>query len=85
MINPTIAAGWDITNGGGFVIPSVELVIGDNWRIKGELDLFYNGGNEKVRYLNPATFVYEEKGRGASLFGYFGHNNQAVVRVTRQF
>lgn len=85
LINPTIAAGWDVTDGGGFLIPSVEIVLGDNWRIKGELDLFYNGGNEKVRYLNPATFVYEEKGSGAGLMGYFGHNNQAVIRVTRQF
>lgn len=84
-INPSLAAGWDVTYGGGFVIPAIEWVVGDNWRIKAELDLFFYGGNEKQRYLNPATFQLEEQGRGASLFGYFAHNNQAVIRVTRQF
>ncbi|MBI5923915.1 MAG: LysR family transcriptional regulator [Betaproteobacteria bacterium] len=84
-INPTIAAGWDVTDGGGFIIPSVEWVLGDNWRIKGELDLFFYNGDQKTRYLNPTTFAWEEKGRGAGLFGYFAHNNQAVIRVTRQF
>ncbi|MCX7169652.1 MAG: LysR family transcriptional regulator [Proteobacteria bacterium] len=84
-INPTIAAGWDVTNGGGFFIPSVEWVIGDNWRIKGELDLFYYRGDDKTRYINPTTFAWEENGRSAGLFGYFAHNNQAMIRVTRQF
>lgn len=84
-INPTIAAGWDVSNGGGFIIPSVEWVLGDQWRLKAELDLFFPRGNEKRRYVNPATFAWEERGRGASLFGYFAHNNQAVIRLTRQF
>lgn len=84
-INPTIAAGWDVTNGGGFFIPSVEWVIGDNWRVKGELDLFYYRGDDKTRYINPTTFAWEENGRSAGLFGYFAHNNQAMIRVTRQF
>jgi hypothetical protein len=84
-INPTIAAGWDVTNGGGFFIPSLEYVIGDHWRIKGELDLFFYRGDDKTRYINPTTFAWEEHGRSAGLFGYFAHNNQAMIRVTRQF
>lgn len=84
-INPTLAAGWDVSNGGGFVIPSVEWVLGDNWRVRAELDLFFQRGNEKRRYIDPNTFTWDESGRGASLMGYLAHNNQAVIRVTRQF
>jgi hypothetical protein len=84
-INPTIAAGWDISNGGGFFIPSVEFVLGDNWRVRSELDLFFPNGNEKRRFLNPATGQYEEQGKGAALIGYFAKANQLALRVTRQF
>ena len=84
-INPSIAAGWDVSYGGGFLIPAVEWVLGDKWRLKAELDLFYSSGNEKKRYLNPATFQLEEQGRGAGLLGYFSGANQALLRLTRQF
>ena len=60
---PDAGGGLGRHHGGGFVIPSVEFVIGDNWRLKGELDLFFNQGNEKTRYLNPNTGALEEKGR----------------------
>jgi hypothetical protein len=84
-INPTIAAGWDVSYGGGFFIPSIEFVLGDNWRVRTELDLFFPNGNEKKRFLNPTTGQYEEQGKGAALFGYFAKANQLAVRVTRQF
>lgn len=84
-INPSIAAGWDVTYGGGFIVPAVEWVLGDKWRLKAELDLFYSAGNEKKRYLNPTTFALEEQGSGAGLLGYFSGSNQALVRLTRQF
>ena len=84
-INPTLAAGWDVSNGGGFIIPSVEWVIGDHWRVRAELDLFFASGNQKSKYIDPNTFEWVESGRGAGLMGYMAHNNQAVIRVTRQF
>lgn len=84
-VNPTIAAGWDATNGGGFIIPSVEWVLGDNWRLRAEIDLFFPRGNEKTSYVDPATFAWIESGRGASLMGYLANNNQALIRLTRQF
>ena len=74
-INPTIAAGVDLTNGGGFLIPSVEWVLGDKWRVKAELDLFFANGQKRAGQVEKKT----------SLFGYFAHNNQLAVRVTRQF
>jgi hypothetical protein len=75
-INPAIAAGWDVTYGGGFIIPSVEFVMGDNWRLKAEADLFYNRGRNK----QPGQV---ESNTG--LMGYFANNNQLVFRLTRQF
>lgn len=84
-VNPTIAAGWDATNGGGFIIPSIEWVLGDNWRLRAEVDLFFPRGNEKTSYVDPATFAWIESGRGASLMGYLANNNQALIRLTRQF
>ena len=84
-INPGLAAGWDVSYGGGFIIPSIEFVLGDKWRVKAEADLFYASGNEKQSYLSPTTFLYEEQGKGAGLMGYFSKSNQAMIRVTRQF
>lgn len=75
-INPTIAAGWDVTYGGGFFIPSVEFVMGDKWRFKVEADLFFNRGRDK----QPGQ-VENRTG----LMGYFANNNQLALRLTRQF
>ena len=33
-INPSFVAGTDLTKGGGFAIPAVEFVYGDDWRLK---------------------------------------------------
>lgn len=75
-INPAIAAGWDASYGGGFVIPSVEFVMGDKWRLKAEADLFFNRGRNK----QPGQ-VENRTG----LMGYFANNNQLAFRLTRQF
>ena len=75
-VNPTIAAGWDATYSGGFFIPSVEFVMGDNWRLKAEADIFFNSGKNK----QPGQIE-----TNTGLFGYFANNNQLVFRLTRQF
>ena len=46
-INPSFVAGTDLTKGGGFAIPAVEFVWGDDWRLKVEADLWYNDGDAK--------------------------------------
>jgi hypothetical protein len=75
-INPGLAIGTDLTNGGGFVIPSVELVFGDNWRAKIEADLFWSSGtSDELFDPNSST----------QLFGYFNNNSQLALRLTRQF
>lgn len=46
-INPFIVLGTDLSKGGGFAIPGVEFVWGDNWRLKVEADLWWNDGDKK--------------------------------------
>jgi hypothetical protein len=75
-INPTIAAGYDLSYGGGFFIPSVEFAYGDAWRLRVEADLFFNQGRSK----DPGEIE-----KSAGLMGYFANNNQVLVRLTRQF
>jgi len=75
-INPGIAVGWDATYGGGFAIPNVDIAVGNNWRVRAELDLFFPTGQASaVGQPNPRT----------GLFGYFANDNQIMFRVTRQF
>jgi hypothetical protein len=75
-INPGLAVGFDLTNGGGFAIPSVSVVFDDKWVAKAEADIFWDGGKS-----NRTTFSNEP----SQLFGYFSRASQLVLRVTRQF
>lgn len=74
-INPQLAAGWDVSYGGAFVIPSLDVVMGDAWRLKVEADLFFGGKPRRPGDLESAT----------SMMGYFRDNNQLYLRLTRQF
>ena len=46
-INPSFVAGTDLIKGGGFAIPALEFVYGDDWRLKVEADLWFNDGDSK--------------------------------------
>jgi len=74
-INPTIAAGADLSNGGGFIIPSVQFVFGNHWRLRLEYDWFTDSGNKLPGEIEQDT----------TLFGYFANNDQFVLRATFQF
>ena len=76
-INPTLAVGTDLTNGGGFVIPSVEIVLGDSWRLRVEADLLWAS--------KQSTNLFDTNAPGTQLFGFFANNSQLVFRLTRQF
>jgi hypothetical protein len=45
-VKPTLAGGYDITYGGGFFFPSLELVFGDHWRLRFEADFFFVPANK---------------------------------------
>lgn len=81
-INPAVAMGTDLTNGGTFLIPSVEFVLGDNWRLKAEADLFY-GANTRPQAFDLGTGNAADA--GTPLMGYFHGNDQFVLRLTRNF
>jgi len=76
QINPGLAVGFDLTNGGGFAIPSVAMTLDDKWVAKVEADIFWDGGRS-----NKTQF----SGEKSQLFGYFSKASQLVFRLTRQF
>ncbi|WP_218568370.1 DUF1302 family protein [Pseudomonas sp. H9] len=76
-INPSLAGGVDVGNGGGFLIPAVEFVMGDNWRLRAEADLFFAAGNSNESAQDDSS--------STRLFGYFDNHDQLVLRLTRQF
>jgi len=74
-INPQLAGDYDLTNGGGFLIPSVQFVRGDHWRLKVEADLFYPHGSNEFGGTSSDTH----------LFGYFANNAQLALRLSYLF
>ena len=86
-INPSLVIGTDLSNGGGFAIPAVEMVFGDDWRFKAEADLWWTDGDQKrvapgnVGARNPLG----TSENSASLFDWFGDDNQLTFTLTRQF
>ncbi|GAA4017964.1 hypothetical protein GCM10022212_12140 [Actimicrobium antarcticum] len=76
-IKPELVGGVDATYGGGFIVPSVSFEFGNNWRLKTEMDLFWNNGSR-----NPGNSATE---RDTALFGYFNKNSQLYTSLTYQF
>ncbi|WP_432262325.1 DUF1302 family protein [Cupriavidus sp. TMH.W2] len=74
-INPQLAAGASLQGGGAFLIPSVEFVYGDHWRLVLEADLFFSKHKRQPGQIENST----------GLFGSFAGNDQFLVRLTRQF
>ena len=74
-VNPGLAMGTDLSNGGGFVSPSVDFSWGDHWRFKVEADFFFAHGQKQPGQVEEDTH----------LFGYLAHNDQLLLRLTRQF
>jgi hypothetical protein len=74
-INPSIAAGWDLSYGGQFLIPSVDFAFGDKWRLKTELDLFFPNNSKSPGQVEQGTHIV----------GFFKNNDQLYIRLTRQF
>lgn len=95
-INPSFVAGTDLSRGGGFLIPAVEFVWGDDWRLKVEADLWWNDGDVK-KTCGSADQNFADCGGafGDSLLGkrensagfmdWFAEDNQLVFKLTRQF
>lgn len=87
-INPMLAVGTDLTNGGGFVIPSLELVFGDHWRLRAEADLFWTAGAKDEPHIHTKV-PFQDKildvEKDTHLFGYLKDADQFLLRLTYQF
>lgn len=68
----------DLTQGGAWIVPSVEKQFGEHWRVKMEAD-FAVGGNQTDESRSFAG------GDAASPVGAFTNNNQLLLRLTYQF
>ncbi|KKK92776.1 hypothetical protein LCGC14_2699540, partial [marine sediment metagenome] len=97
-INPSFVAGTDLSRGGGFAIPAVEFVMGDNWRFKVEADLWWNDGDKKKvcgkansnSGMDGCTSDIGDPNLGtrensAGFMDWFADDNQLVFKLTRQF
>ena len=93
-INPSFVIGTDLSKGGGFAIPAVEFVWGDDWRLKVEADLWWSDGDKKKVCGDGVTgsgacvggeqnLGFREDGAG--FMDWFGDDNQVVFKLTRQF
>jgi len=76
QINPSLAVGSDLTYGGGFVIPAVEMAYGDHVRVRLEANIFLH----KTDQDKPLQGFND-----TNLFGYFSGNDQLSARLTYQF
>ncbi len=74
-LNPGLAAGWDISNGDTFLIPSIEYKYGNNWRFLAEADFFFPRHQKNPGQIENST----------GPLGGLAHNNQFLLRATYQF
>ena len=76
-INPGLAMGVDLGNFDMFLIPSVDFVFGDHWRLKLEADIFL------PRHSKTGNLGFEEN--DTRLLGTLDNRDQLVARITYQF
>jgi hypothetical protein len=76
-INPGLAVGVDLGNFDMFLIPSVDLVYGDHWRVRLEANIFLpkHSKTENLGFVENDT----------RLLGTLDDNDQLVARITYQF
>jgi hypothetical protein len=76
----TLAAGVDLGSFDAFVIPSVDLVFGDHWRVRLEADIFL------PRHVKSFNLGVPEMGDGRTrTLGTLNDRDQLVARITYQF
>ncbi len=88
-INPSIAGVIDAGNGDVALIPALDLVYGDHWRIHTDMDLFFVHHQKNVKRFGGALFNEDTFSPSAEdnthLLGTFANNSQFNLRVTYQF
>ncbi|MCY1420538.1 hypothetical protein D9M71_361630 [compost metagenome] len=81
-IRPQLVLGTDLSNKGGFAVPSVTFELSSKWRWKVEYDAFWDDESrdgDKCAPLNAATCD------STTLFGYFHNRDQLYTSLTYLF
>ena len=88
-IKPSLAGVVDTGNGDFVLIPALDLVFGNHWRIHTDMDLFFSHHQKNVKNFggilaNEDTFAASAEDN-THLLGTFANNSQFNLRVTYQF
>jgi hypothetical protein len=81
-IRPELVLGTDLSNGGGFAVPSVTFELGAKWRWKIEYDAFWD---DSWRDGSKCTDANAGSCDDATLFGYFHNRDQFYTSLTYLF
>jgi hypothetical protein len=82
-VNPGISLAADTSNGGGVVIPAVNLLYGDHWRLRLDAALFFKA--QDGCSVDPAAAPGANGANCTHLFGTYDNNDQISARLTYQF
>lgn len=81
-IHPNLVLGADLSNGGGFAVPSVTFELTSKWRWKVEYDAFWDDASrnsDKCSAPNAASCD------STTMFGYFHNRDQLYTSLTYLF
>ena len=84
---PGIAHAIDVQNADMFILPFVDLVYGNNWRIHAEASFFLASHTEEDDFgANTADGLGNVRvDRDTRLLGSLVNHDQATIRITYQF
>lgn len=81
-IRPNLVLGADLSNGGGFAVPSVTFELSSKWRWKVEYDAFWDDGHRDSSKCSPGQMNDCDS---TTLFGYFHNRDQLYTSLTYLF
>ncbi|RJG13636.1 LysR family transcriptional regulator [Pseudomonas cavernicola] len=81
-IRPELVVGGDLSNGGGFAVPSVTVELSSKWRWKVEYDAFWDDGHRDSSKCVPGQMNNCDS---TTLFGYFHNRDQLYTSLTYLF
>lgn len=81
-IRPELVVGADLSNGGGFAVPSVTFELAKNWRWKVEYDTFWD---DEWRDGNKCAPPNAGNCDSTTMFGYFHKRDQLYTSLTYLF
>lgn len=81
-VKPNLVLGADLSNGGGFAVPSVTFELARNVRWKVEYDAFWDNGHHSTKKCQPGNLATCEE---TTLFGYLHNRDQLYTSLTYLF